>query len=166
MEIEIRKAIESDEPKFIEITKLSWLSAYSHIFGEERILKKFENRLTDEEYHKEQLDEIKNTDKQFAVCVNSEVVGIMSIETESDFLEITRLYMHPNHQRLGLGKRCFEKASNIAKNKGLNKIKIEALKENHIGCAFYSKMGGKITSSRTKELCGINAELVTFEYNL
>lgn len=166
MEIEIRKAKESDEPVILEIAYAAWLSAYSHILGKDAIVQKFENRKKDRAYHEEQLKEINETDKHFVATKNGTVLGFVSVSDESDFFEITRLYVNPTEQRGGIGKKLFDKAIEIAKSKNFKTMRIEALKQNNIGCSFYKKHGGEIISTKTKFLCGVEAELVTFEYNL
>lgn len=166
MEKLIIKSTVDHEPKYDDVIRQGWLSAYSHIFGADKINQKFDNREKDKEYHDNQVNEIKTTDNYFSLMLNDELVGIMTVLDFDDYLEITRLYIHPSMQRQGFGTIAFEHAKQIAKNRGFNKIKLEALKDNHIGCAFYKKHGGKIVNTETKQLLGTTVELLTFEYDI
>ena len=166
MEKLIIKSTVDHEPKYDDVIRQGWLSAYSHIFGADKINQKFDNRMNDHEYHQNQLNEINTTDNYFSIMLNDELVGIMTVLDCENYLEITRLYIHPSMQRHGFGSIAFEHAKQIAKNRGFNKIKLEALKENHIGCSFYKKHGGIVTNTETKQLCDTTVELLTFEYDI
>ena len=166
MDIKIRKANPQDEQVIREISEAAWLVAYSHIFGRDEILKKFEARKADTEYQAQQIDEFLHTNKHFVAEQNGTVVGFVSVSDEAEYFEITRLYVNPNFHRNGVGKKLFEYALQIGRRKNFKTMIVEALKENHIGCGFYTKQGGKIIKTWSKEVCGTTAEMVAFEYDI
>lgn len=166
MKFEIRKATANDEEIIREISEKAWLVAYSHIFGKDAIIEKFETRKTDTDYINKQIEELSNTNKHFVATQNGTVVGFVSVSDEAEYFEITRLYVNPDFHRNGAGKKLFEYALQIAKIKKFKTMIVEALKENHIGCSFYTKQGGRIIKTWSKEVCGTNAEMVAFEYDI
>lgn len=169
MNITIRHAEPDDKDKILEIKRLGWLFAYSHIFGEENIKNHFAKKFSNPDYHKEQIEIINTNPHNYVAVCKTEVVATMTIKPilqEDDYVEVLCLYVHPNKNKLGIGSKLFELAKNIAKENNKQKIHIEALKENHIGCSFYQKHGGKPFDSRFRECCGINAEMITFEFDV
>ena len=169
MDISIRHAEPNDKDKILEIKYRGWLFAYSHIFKAENIEAHFSKKFSNAEYHKEQLDIINTNPHNYVAVCENEVVATMTIKPivqEEDFIEVLCLYVHPNKNKLGIGTKLFEFATQIAKDNNKSKIHIEALKENHIGCAFYQKQGGKPFDSRLRECCGVNAEMITFEFDV
>ncbi len=169
MDITIRHTTVSDEPETLKIRWLGWLSAYPHIFGVENINKHFENKDNDPAYHEECINRIKTNPNNYVAEADGKVVATMivkEVEKEDDFVEVMCLYVHPDYHRLGIGGKLYSLAKDIAKEHGIHKIHIEALKDNHIGCSFYKKNGGKIISERIRECCGISATNVMFEFKI
>lgn len=169
MDVKIRHETINDEPKTLHIRHLGWLSAYSHIFSKDSINKHFENKKNDPEYRKKCLDRITNCKYFYVATINDEVVGTMNMiekVPEENFMELACLYVHPDYQRHGIGKMFFDLACNIAKSNNVSKLRIEALKNNTIGCSFYKKNGGVVVESRIRHCCDIDVENVTFEFDL
>ena len=162
----IRPEKESDYESLFEIKRLGWLSAYSHIFSVDAINNHFKQKKLN---HKNKNINTFDDGFRFVAELNGNPVATMSIATKNsdeDFIEILWLYVHPDCQRMGIGKQLYNFAKNIILCQNVKKIHIEALKENFIGCSFYSKTGGKIISTRTKEMLGKTPELVTFEFEI
>lgn len=169
MEIEIRHANESDEPEILDIKHLGWLSAYSHVFGEENINNHFNNKRNDPEYRKEAVNHIKTNPHSYVATIDGKPVATMAIKEilhEEDFIEVLCLYVHPTYQRHGIGKKLYDIAISVAKENNKNNIHIEAIKDNHIGCSFYRKNGGKDFSTRIRSCCGIEVDMITFKFEI
>lgn len=165
----IRPEKEQDFKTNFEVKRLGWLSAYSNIFSADAINEHFRKKQNDPEYLSNYLNLVKNSKQLYVAEINGKVVATMNIAQKlpnDDFVEILWLYVHPDYQRMGIGKKLYEFAKTIALSQNVTKIHIEALKDNQIGCAFYTKTGGKIISRRIKHMLGIEPELVTFEFNL
>lgn len=168
-EIIIRPESKQDFLETLEIKRLGWLSAYSEIFSAEAINNHFDLKKNNPDYINEHQNLVQNTHQLFVAELDGTVVATMNIAQkfeEDDFVEIMWLYVHPNYQRMGIGKKLYDFASFKILEGGTNKIHIEALSKNKVGCSFYAKTGGKIISSRTRHMLGIEAELVTFEFDI
>ena len=169
MEIKIRHAEEKDNLDIIEIKRHGWLSAYSHIFGKDTINGHFDSKKNDPEYIKTSITQIKTNPHSYVATINDKPVATMAIKEilpEEDFIEVLCLYVHPNHQRQGIGKMLYSLAVSVAKENNKHSILIEAIKNNHIGCSFYRKNGGKDFSNRIRTCCGIEVDMVTFKFEI
>ena len=80
--------------------------------------------------------------------------------------EITCFYCLPEYQRLGIGSKLFSFAKNKFILAGLQKFKIEVIKENIAGCNFCKKQGGKEVGNRDKLLSGKQVTFLTYEFEI
>lgn len=94
--------------------------------------------------------ELSNTDSEFYfIYSNEEIAGYLKInindaQTESmgnDSLEIERIYISSNYQKLGLGKVLMNKAIQIATERNKSKIWLGVWENNENAIAFYTKQG-------------------------
>jgi diamine N-acetyltransferase len=94
--------------------------------------------------------ELSNISSQFFfVYFNNEVAGYLKVNTEDaqsenmgeDSLEIERIYIRTNFQKLGLGKYLINKAIEIAVEQEKNKIWLGVWEKNENAIAFYKKIG-------------------------
>ena len=60
----------------------------------------------------------------------------------NDLGEIFELYLAPEAQGIGLGRRLFEAARRELTRYGFRGLRIWALAENELGCRFYRALGG------------------------
>lgn len=72
---------------------------------------------------------------------------------DTDTGEIFELYLAPEAQGVGLGRRLFEAARGELSAYGLRRLRVWALAENEVGCRFYRALGGE-EWSRTRERIG------------
>ena len=63
-----------------------------------------------------------------------------------DCAELAALYIHPNFQHKGLGRKLKDKFVEWAKQNGATKFVIGVLKDNKQGRSAYEKWGGKLES--------------------
>lgn len=66
--------------------------------------------------------------------------------------EIYELYLLPEYQGLGFGKRLFAAARADLRSSGLKGLAVRVLAENTPACAFYETMGGKLVSESLERL--------------
>jgi diamine N-acetyltransferase len=94
--------------------------------------------------------ELSNISSQFFfVYFNNEVAGYLKVNTHDaqsenmgeDSLEIERIYIRTNFQKLGLGKYLINKAIEIAVEQEKNKIWLGVWEKNENAIAFYKKIG-------------------------
>lgn len=58
--------------------------------------------------------------------------------------EIDELYLAPEYQGVGFGKRLFKAVRNDLDDRGIKRVAIWCLKENERACAFYRRLGGRL----------------------
>lgn len=66
--------------------------------------------------------------------------------------EIDELYLSPEYQGLGFGKRLFRAVRNDMDDKGAKRIAVWCLSENERACAFYRRLGGRLIAETTERL--------------
>ncbi len=168
MDFFIRKHRADDQLPCLEIRRRGWLFAYSHIFSEERIKKHFDQRKQTIENRIEAGEDLTSTNAYVAESNGKQIAIMVISETleKDNIFEIKCLYVDPEFNRGGVGQKLFNLATEIAVSKGAKKMHIEALKDNHVGCSFYSKNGGKIIGTKNIDICKTQAEEVIFEFDL
>ena len=67
--------------------------------------------------------------------------------------EIDELYLLPEYQGIGFGRRLFKAVRNDLRHRELDKVVVWALEDNTRACAFYEGMGGR-TVARVEERIG------------
>jgi ribosomal protein S18 acetylase RimI-like enzyme len=67
--------------------------------------------------------------------------------------EIQELYLAPEYQGIGLGRRLFEAALKKIRSRGYGRVVVRALAENERANAFYLRRGGRLVA-RTEENLG------------
>jgi ribosomal protein S18 acetylase RimI-like enzyme len=67
--------------------------------------------------------------------------------------EIDELYLLPEYQGIGFGRRLFNAVRNDLRHRELDKVVVWALEDNSRACAFYEALGGR-TVARVEERIG------------
>jgi ribosomal protein S18 acetylase RimI-like enzyme len=57
--------------------------------------------------------------------------------------EIDELYLAPEYQGLGFGRRLFKAVRNDLSDRGAKRLAVWALADNERACAFYERLGGR-----------------------
>ena len=76
--------------------------------------------------------------------------------------EIDELYLAPEYQGLGFGRRLFKAVRNDLVDRGFTSLAVWALAENERACAFYARLGGSKVAETTEKVAG--ADLVKIAY--
>lgn len=77
------------------------------------------------------------------------VLGLITArQIDHETLVIYRLYVHPQHQRKGIGRRLLE--ASVSAYPGVKKLQLEVEEQNQKGLAFYRK-NGFIETGRKEE---------------
>ena len=110
-------------------------------------------------YHLPKLEkELANPSSQFFfVTVQEEVAGYLKVNMEdaqteamgNDALEVERIYIKPNYQKLGLGKLLLNHAIQLALQHNKSKIWLGVWEHNENALAFYKKLGFVQTSAHS-----------------
>lgn len=140
----IRKAKVSDIKELSILKRNIWETTYRGIYSDDKI-----DNYSYSDNEKKFLNIISNKNIDFFVVVDKEkIVGYMTcgepIRKYMDYeQEIGLLYLVKDYQGIGIGRKLFELAYNIIKNKGYNRFFISCNKFNIDAQLFYIKMGGK-----------------------
>ena len=151
MEYLIRKYKIGDGEQIVPLKNISWKSAYSHIFPEEVFL----------DNESKEKDRIKTFDEDLkekgGICyvaeADNKIIGVMiyNLVCEVDYFakmgyaQLAVLYLHPEVQRQGLGKKFFDLFVKNLKEINHNKFCIGVLENNYNARKAYEKWGGKLT---------------------
>jgi ribosomal protein S18 acetylase RimI-like enzyme len=79
--------------------------------------------------------------------------------------EIYELYLRPEHQGCGLGRRLFVEARARLRQHGLDGLLIWALAENELACRFYRGMGGTECARGHDRFCGVPLARIGFSWD-
>lgn len=79
--------------------------------------------------------------------------------------EIYELYVRPEYQGCGLGRRLFGEARSRLRRHGLDGLLVWALADNQIACRFYRAMGGTECARGQDRQCGVPLERVGFAWD-
>ena len=69
--------------------------------------------------------------------------------------EIYELYLRPEYQGCGLGRRLFAEARRTLARHGLPRLTVWALSDNELACRFYRAMGGAEAARAEDRFCGV-----------
>lgn len=76
--------------------------------------------------------------------------------------EVCEIYLSPEYQGVGLGRRLFAAAVHAAVRKFGKGCIVWALKANEPACQFYQHLGGQIVANATEKLGGADLEKVGY----
>lgn len=76
--------------------------------------------------------------------------------------EIDELYLLPEYQGVGLGRRLFRAVCNDLRALGMSRIALWALAENERACAFYEGMGGRRIARVEERIGGVPLAKIAF----
>ena len=79
--------------------------------------------------------------------------------------EIYELYLRPECQGCGLGRRLFAAARGELGGHGLQRLLVWALAENEIACRFYRAMGGAKSARSQDRFCGVPLAKIGFGWS-
>ena len=70
--------------------------------------------------------------------------------------EIDELYLAPEYQGVGFGKRLFKAVRNDLGDRGAARVAVWCLSDNERGCAFYRHMGGRMIAETGERFGGVS----------
>ena len=98
-----------------------------------------------DEHFQRELHERRFESQEFqVVSVDGLDVGIMSVALESDCVFLNQIYILPEHQGQGIGRKCMRAVFERATKSNLP-VKLKVLKVNRRAAAFYERLGFTIT---------------------
>ena len=82
------------------------------------------------------------------ITLDGEDVGILSVAMRPDCLFVNQLYVLPEHQGRGIGRKCMLSVMERAKSLGLP-VRLQVMKVNPRAVAFYQRVGFTTTGETT-----------------
>lgn len=79
--------------------------------------------------------------------------------------EIYELYLRPECQGVGFGKRLFAEARRILNANVFSGLLVWALADNDLACRFYTALGGRERMRAHERFCGIRLEKIGFVWH-
>lgn len=145
--IEFQKASIEDVPVIIETRRKAWDATYRGIYPD-HVIDDFDyewhgqmerKRLENPDFHCFTVMDHKN-------CVGYFSYGKVRSGAWKDFgFRLHSLYLLPEYQKKGLGKRIFTQVSDACKALGFRKMYLDCHPQNQNALMFYQHMGGMIT---------------------
>jgi len=141
--MQIRRAELRDAEAIVEVVNACWRWAYAHIVPAEQLATLENPERTERIRNKLGKDQV-----TFVAEEEKRVLGFASIDEpcrlpQADF-EIGGLYVDPNAARKGIGLALLKRAVEYGLENERTKLAIHTLRDNHIGRAFYDRIGGKV----------------------
>lgn len=151
--IKIRKVKLEDAEQYIKLTNLVWRSAYKNIFPESV----FKARESEETISRMVNGFAKFTVKDpnyfsYVAEIDGKIIGLLGGSYQShyehfqneEYADLQAVYIHPDFQHIGLGKKFFDLFVTKIKKKGITKFVIGVLRDNKQARKAYEKWGGKL----------------------
>jgi ribosomal protein S18 acetylase RimI-like enzyme len=76
--------------------------------------------------------------------------------------EIDELYLAPEYQGLGFGRRLFKAVRNDLADRAMDRMIVWALADNERACSFYETMGGRSIAQVKERIGGVSLAKVAF----
>lgn len=76
--------------------------------------------------------------------------------------EIDELYLRPEYQGLGFGRRMFKAVRNELADRGLTRLAVWALADNDRACGFYRRLGGRRIAETHDRIGGCDLAKVAY----
>lgn len=127
-----------------EIAQITWPITYREILSSEQLDFMFEWM-----YNLETLqNQVEEGQLYYVLKENEKPLGFIGLElftTEKNELKIQKIYVLPDNQGKGVGRKLIEKAVEIAQKKGIENVILNVNRFNK-AVSFYQKLGFKISS--------------------
>ncbi len=170
----IRKIKAGDADQFIKLGNLVWRSSYKDIFPEE-VFNHMESRERMEKFKAGFSEQQLASDRIVCVAeVDGKLIGyfvgtfLSEYEhfKEKEYADLQAIYIHPDYQHIGLGKKFFDIFVNELRKRNIKNFAIGVLADNKKARKAYEKWGG-ILDNYTKQYVklgvGYNEVFYTFE---
>lgn len=142
----------------------NWKSAYRGIIDDEYL---------DNLNYKDRIERFRNKyekEKSIVYIENEEILGFCRLgesrEGLENYGEIIALYVKKDVHGKGIGRKLVNKAKEILKSRGYEKMILWCLKENKPARNFYQKVGGILGKERKFEIGNKEYDEVSYKYEL
>ncbi len=162
--VEFRLAINQDVDGIINVARITWHDTYAGI-----ILPEIQEHLLERWYSTSVIEAaLTQSESWFYVAMAKEqVIGYAQfIVRKNRRGELTRIYVLPEYQYQGIGKRMLKDGLSSLKNYGMEKVFVQVEKENAKGINFYERNGFHPTRELSIELPGQSLNLIEYAFSL
>lgn len=172
-DIIVRPARVEDAEQYVKLHNFVWRCAYKDVFPEEVFVSREEKATSKIAKFKDNMINRDDNIVYVAEC-DGKIVGLMSGLLRCDeeyfkgkgYAELGAMYIHPDFQKLGIGKSFKEIFINWAIKHGVDKFVICALKDNIKARKIYEKWGGQISLERPFRLLDKEYDDVFYTYDI
>lgn len=151
--IEIRSADPSDAARIAQTHVRSWRAAYKGIVEQAHLdhgldigvcTQRWQNNLVESGWK-----------KTLAAFENAKLAGFATVgpsrdDVYPDYAEIYCIYLDPDWLGKGVGALLFNRAAQLAREHGFEKMFVDVLSDNAKACASYERMGAILAVGREK----------------
>lgn len=156
--VTIRRAKPDDATGLTAVKVASWRDAYDEIFPDAFL----ESLHYPTQYWDRHLDGL------LVATERDDVVGYCSHAPadDEDWGEIRAIYVHPSHQRKGLGSRLLARGLSGLEDRGFDRALLWVIDSNHRARSFYEARGFSIGAPfRIEDIGGTQVSLLRYELN-
>lgn len=157
--VDVRPAEKSDVAGIKHVLAVTWRDSYASFLSEASIT------AVTEEWHSPQILEAEiarpSTYAGVATSTRAGVVGMITAHSQGNVLFVTRMYVLPDFQRRGIGKRMINAASAAFPQTEVVRLHVE--EQNPKGRAFYRKVGFREVERRADDVAGARLNVIVME---
>lgn len=160
MRIDIRKAEEADVEALAFVVNATWQTRYVDILTVADIAKYSSAQRREEDFRRRI-----ESGTVFALSVDGEICGVCSAEKSAvpDVCEIVQLYILPQNQGHGLGRKLLSHTLREMRRLGYKEARLWVMDRNEAAKGFYRKIGFE-PSGKRELISGFEAEVFASEY--
>ncbi|ELY98492.1 GNAT family N-acetyltransferase [Natrialba asiatica] len=160
--MEIRPATADDRSAIREVARDTWHDTYDDLASD------VIDDTVDDWYDDDELERALSKPGTAVLVAETDagVVGFTHGVVQDDEGDVLRMYVHPDHQREGVGTALHERLRDDLADFNMNRMRAIDLASNATGRAFYEELGFEETDTGTVELGGEAHEEVVYTLSL
>ncbi|WP_312910829.1 GNAT family N-acetyltransferase [Natronosalvus caseinilyticus] len=163
MDADIRPATADDREAIRELARETWHDTYTELDPDEI------DETVDAWYSDEDLERALSTPGTTMLVAEAGEGGIVGVAhgvVQEDEGDVLRLYVHPDHQREGIGTALHERLRENLEDFNMRRMRAIDLASNADGRAFYEDLGFEKTGEGTVDIGGESRREVVYTLNL
>lgn len=141
----VREATTDDVPAICEVARRSWKNDYPDVVSRETI-----EEGVDDWYSPARIEDELSRARTVVLVAEEEgtVVGFVHAYSSDEVGYVLRLYVDPDHRRVGVGTRLFDRVRDTLFGHGVTHVDAMVLADNDPGNTFYRTLGFEMDDQR------------------